>query len=61
MFRIKMLIVEIFSGTKFTQDDYYENVTNSEEESKEKLDTETDLEDIENLPELETEEEAEKR
>ena len=60
MFKIMMLIIEIFSGKKYTLDDYYENVTDSEEESKEELDTETDLEDIENLPELETEEEAEK-
>ena len=29
-------------------------MTDSEEESKEELDSETDLEDIENLPELET-------
>ena len=54
-----MSIVEIFSGKKFKLSDYFENVTDSEnKEESEKFDEATIGEDI---SDLETEENAEKK
>ena len=61
MFRMIMLILGIFTGKKYTLEDHYEDVADSEKESEDELYTETNVEDIKDLPELETEEQAEKR